>query len=61
MERNEWKPAGSDEEDTAIIHGGEAARSAAVVFRGRPWHTRQEIGISVGVNHVVLEEVVETR
>ena len=53
------KPAGPDEEDTAIIHGVEAARSTAVVFRGRLWQTGQEIGISVGAALGVLKGVVE--
>ena len=52
-------PTGPDEEYTAIIHGGEAARSAAVVFRGRLWQTSQEIGIAVGAALAVLEGVVE--
>ena len=37
------KPAGPDEEDTAIFHAGEAARSTAVVFRGMIWRTGQEM------------------
>ena len=53
------KPAGPDEEDTTIIDGGEAARSPAVVFRGRLWQRGQEIVISVGVAIAVLEGVVE--
>ena len=53
------KPAGPDEEDTAILYGDEAARSSAVVFRGRLWQTGQEIGISVGAALAVLEGVVE--
>ena len=52
------KPAGPDEEDTAIIHGGEDARSTAVVFRGMLWETGHEIGISVGAALAVLEAVV---
>ena len=51
------KPAGSDEEDTAIVHGDEAARSSAVVFRGRLWQTGQEVGISVAL--AVFEGVAE--
>ena len=53
------KPAGPDDGYTAIIHGGEAAISTAVVFRGRLWQTGQEIGFSVGVALAVLESVVE--
>ena len=53
------KPAGPDEEDTAIIHGGGTSRSTAVVFRGRLWQTGQEIGISVGDARAVLESVAE--
>ena len=53
------KPAGLDEEDTAILHGGEAARSTAFVFRGRLWQTGQEIGFSVGAALAVFEGVVE--
>ena len=53
------KPAGPDEEDTAIFHGDEAARSCAVVFRGRLWQTGQKIGISVGTAIAVFEGVVE--
>ena len=53
------KPAGPDEEDTAIFHWGEVARSSAVVFRGRLWHTGQEIGTSVGAALAVFEGVVE--
>ena len=52
------KPAGPDEEDTAIFRGGEAARSSAVVFRGRLYQTGQEIGISVGATLAVFEGVV---
>ena len=37
------KPAGPDEEDTAICHRDEPARSSPVVFRGRLWQTGQEI------------------
>ena len=37
------KPAGPDEEDTAIFHRDEPARSSPVVFRGRLWQTGQEI------------------
>ena len=39
------KPAVPDEEDTAIFHGGEAARPSAVVFRGRLWQTGQELSL----------------
>ena len=53
------KSAGPDEEDTAIIHGDEVARSSAVVFRRRLWQTGQKIGISVGATLAVLEGVVE--
>ena len=53
------KPEDPDKEDTAINHRGEAARSTAVVFRGRLWQTGQEIGISVGAALAVLEGVVE--
>ena len=52
-------PTGLDEKDTGIFHGGEAARSTAVEFRGRVWQTRQKIGISVGAAHAILEGVVE--
>ena len=52
-------PAGPGEEDTAIFNGGEAARSSAVVLRGRLWQTGQEIGISVGAALAVLGGVVE--
>ena len=52
------KPARPDEEDNAIFHGGEPARSTAIVFRGRLWQTGQEIGISVGAALAVLEGVV---
>ena len=48
-------PTGPDEESTVIIHGGEAARATAVVFRVRLWQTGQEIGISVGAALAVLE------
>ena len=54
------KPARPDEEDNAIFHGGEPARSTAIVFRGRLWQTGQEIGISVGDSLTVLEGVVES-
>ena len=53
------KPAGPDEEDTAIFRGDEAARSSAVVFRGRLWPTGQKIGIFIGAALAVLEGVVE--
>ena len=53
------KPAGPDEEDTASFQGDEAARSSAIVFRGRLWQTGQKIGISVGAALAVLEGVVE--
>ena len=54
------KPAGPDEKNSVIIHGGEAARPTAVVFRGSLWKTTgQEIGISVGAALAVLECVVE--
>ena len=52
-------PARPDEEDTAIIHGCEAAISTAVVFRGRLWRTGQEIGISVAAVLAVLDGVVQ--
>ena len=52
-------PADPDEEDIATIHGGEATRSTAAVFRGRLWYTRHEVGISVGAALAVLEGVVE--
>ena len=55
------KPAGPDGEDTVIVDGDEAARSCAVVFRGRLWQPGQEIGISVGAALAVLEGVVERR
>ena len=42
-----------------MLHGDEAARSSAVVFRGRLWQTGQEIGISVGDARAVLESVAE--
>ena len=51
-------PADPDEEDIATIHGGEATRSTAAVFRGRLWYTRHEVGISVGAALAVLEGVV---
>ena len=53
------KPAGSDEEDTAVLGGGEAARPTAVVFCCRLRQTGQKIGISVGAALSVLEDVVE--
>ena len=53
------KPAGLDEEDTVIIHGGEAARCTAVVFRGRFWQTGQVIGISVGAALAVLDGILD--
>ena len=53
------KPAGPDEEDTAIFHGDEAARSSAVVFRGRPWQAGQKIGISVGAALAVLDGILD--
>ena len=53
------EPAGPDEEGTAIFHGGEVARSTAVLFRGRFWQTGQKIGISVGAALAILEGVVE--
>ena len=37
--RTGTKPAGPDEEDTTIVHGGEAADSSGVVFRCRLWQT----------------------
>ena len=49
-------PAGPGEEDTAIFNGGEAARSSAVVFRGK---TGQEIAFSVGAALAVLEGAVQ--
>ena len=52
------KPEDPDKEDTAINHRGEAARSTAVVFRGRLWQTGQEIGISIDATLAVLEDVV---
>ena len=53
------KPAGPDEEDAAIFHVGEAARSSAVVFRGRLWQTGQNIGVSLGAALAVPEGAVE--
>ena len=53
------KPPGPDDEVTAIIYGGEAARPTAVVFRGGDWQTGQKVGISVGASLAVLERVVE--
>ena len=53
------KPAGPDEEGTANYHGGEAARPSAVVFRGRLWQMRREIGVSIGAALAVLQGVVE--
>ena len=47
-----------DEEDIAIIHGSEAAKPTAVVFRCRLRQTGQEIRISVGAALAVLEYVV---
>ena len=53
------KPVGPDEEDTAIVHWDEAARSSAVVFRCGLWQTGQESGISVDASLAVPEGVVE--
>ena len=53
------KPACPDEEDTAVFHGDEAARSSAAVFCGSPWQTGQKIGILVGAALAVLDGIVE--
>ena len=49
------KPAGLDEEDTAVFHEDEAAKTSAVGFRGRLWQTGQGIDTSVGAALAVLE------
>ena len=53
------KPAGSDEEVTGVLEGGEAARPTAVVFVCGLWQAGEKISISVGAALAVLESVVE--
>ena len=53
------KPAGPDEEDTAIVYGDEAVSPSVVVFRGRLFQTGHEIAISDGIALAVLEDVVK--
>ena len=47
------------DEDTAVFHEDEAARSSSVVFRVRLWQTGQKISISVCAALALLKGVVE--